>query len=456
MPLKSVLFIAAAAFIFLHTPAWGEQNFAFISAAAGPQASLTRAKPAPEDTPQAQQSVADSVPPATDTVTAPDPATSDSDTAPPRHPVPSHTESATVPTPNGADIDGEAAQESVSSDADLWDRIRSGFALQDSNSPLVARHENWYQRHPEYTERMMDRSKLYLYYIVEEVEKRGMPTEIALLPMIESAYVPTAMSRRKASGIWQFVSGTGKKYGLEQDWWYDGRRNVIQATQAALDYLQNLHMEFGSWELALAAYNCGEKKIARLLAYNKAKGLPQNYESLRKLPRETRNYIPKLIAIRNIVNNPEAYGLTLDEIPNEPYFTTVSAPSHIDVQLAARLADMPLDEFVSLNPAHIRPVIKGDSVPLLLPVDKADTFTENLENRDKPLTSWEIYRAAKGEWLYKIAQRFGMSLERLKKVNGIRPHSKITSAGQLLLVPANSAISSGSGRKSLGSLHPLY
>jgi membrane-bound lytic murein transglycosylase D len=303
---------------------------------------------------------------------------------------------------------------------------------------------------------MMDRSKLYLYYIVEEVGKRRMPSEIALLPMIESAYVANAQSRRKASGIWQFVPGTGKKYGLEQDWWYDGRRDVIEATQAALDYLQNLYAQFGSWELALAAYNCGEKKIARLLEYNKAKGLPQNYVSLKKLPRETRNYIPKLIAIRNIVSNPEAFGLTLDEIPNEPYFTAVSAPSHIDVKLAARLADMPLDEFVSLNPAHIRPVIKGDSATLLLPVDKADTFNENLENRDTPLTSWEIYRAAKGEWLHKIAQRFGISLEQLKKVNGINLRSKITSAGQMLLVPVNSGISAGAARKSSGSLHPLY
>jgi len=302
----------------------------------------------------------------------------------------------------------------------------------------------------------MDRSKLYLYYIVEQVQKRGMPTEIALLPMIESAYVPTAVSRRKASGIWQFIPGTGKKYGLEQDWWYDGRRDVIEATQAALDYLQTLYNEFGTWELALAAYNCGEKKVARLLAYNKARGLPQDYQSLKKLPRETRNYIPKLIAIKNIVNDPKAFGLKLDEIPNEPYFTTVSAPSHIDVKVAARLADMPLDEFVSLNPAHIRPVIRGDSATLLLPVDKADTFNENLENRDKPLTSWQIYRAVRGEWLYKIAQRFGMTLERLKKVNGILPRSRVTSAGQILLVPADIEFSMRSSRKSLGSLHPLY
>jgi membrane-bound lytic murein transglycosylase D len=403
MHIKSSLLIAAAVFFSLHSPAWGDKDIAFITAA-----------PIQSNAQVAQQAAPDPEP---DSATAPDP-------------IPSAT--------------------------DLWQRIRSGYALQDLDSPLIARHESWYMRHPDYVERMMDRSKLYLYYIVAEVEKRGMPTEIALLPMIESAFIPTAQSRRKASGIWQFIPGTGKKYGLEQDWWYDGRRDVIEATQAALDYLQNLYREFGSWELALAAYNCGEKKIARLLAQNRAKGLPQDYQSLKKLPRETRNYIPKLIAIRNIVSNPAAYGLSLEEIPNAPYFASVSAPGHIDVKLAARLAEMPLEEFVSLNPAYMRPVIKGQAATLLLPVDKADTFAENLGNHDEPLVSWQMYRARKGEWLNKIAQRFGMTLERLKQVNGIRPRSKITVAGQMLLVPVISGMALDVARKPSGSLHPLF
>ncbi|MFI4923080.1 MAG: transglycosylase SLT domain-containing protein, partial [Burkholderiales bacterium] len=406
---KSALLIAATVLIFFHTPAWGEDDIALVNIKAATE-------PAKENGQETQQAATDPEP-ATDIAIAPDP---------------------------------------ISSETDLWKRIRSGFALQDLHSPLVARHESWYMRHPGYMERMTERSKLYLYYIVEEVEKRGMPTEIALLPMIESAFIPTALSRRKASGIWQFVPGTGKKYGLEQDWWYDGRRDVIDATQAALDYLQNLYSEFGSWELALAAYNCGEKKIARLLAQNRAKGLPQDYQSLKKLPRETKNYIPKLISIRNIVSNPAAYGLALDEIPNEPYFTTVSAPSHIDVKLAAQLADMPLEEFISLNPAHIRPVIKGETTTLLLPVNKADIFAENLENHDEPLVSWQIYRAAKGEWLDKIAQRFGITLVRLKQVNGILPRSKITTSGQTLLVPLNSGTALVAARKPSGSLHSLY
>jgi membrane-bound lytic murein transglycosylase D len=409
MHFKSALLIAAAVLFSFHFPAWGDGAIALVGTKAATE-------PATENVQETQQAATDPEP-TTDIAIAPDP---------------------------------------IPSETDLWKRIRTGYALQDLDSPLVARHESWYARHPDYVERMMERSKLYLYYIVEEVEKRGMPTEVALLPMIESAFIPTAQSRRKAAGIWQFIPGTGKKYGLEQDWWYDGRRDVIDATQAALDYLQTLYGEFGNWELALAAYNCGEKKIARLLAQNRAKGLPQDYQSLKKLPRETRNYIPKLIAIRNIVSNPAAYGLSLDEIPNTPYFTTVSAPSHIDVKLAAQLAEMPLEEFISLNPAYMRPVIKGETTTLLLPVNKADTFAENLENHDQPLVSWQIYRAGKSEWLDKIAQRFGISLVRLKQVNGILPRSKITIAGQTLLVPLNSGTALGAARKPSGSLHPLY
>ena len=405
MLFKSTLLIAAAVFFSFHTLAWGEEDIALVNAAPDKNHAQVAQPAAPDAEPEAN------------VATAPDP---------------------------------------IPSETDLWQRIRSGFALQDSENRLVARHESWYMRHPDYVERMLERSKLYLYYIVEEVEKRGMPTEIALLPMIESAFIPTALSRSKASGIWQFVPGTGKKYGLEQDWWYDGRRDVVEATQAALDYLQNLHDEFGNWELALAAYNCGEKKIARLLAQNRAKGLPQDYQSLKKLPRETRNYIPKLIAIRNIVSNPAAYGLSLDGIPNAPYFATVSAPSHIDVKLAAQLAEMPLEDFVSLNPAHIRPVIKGQTTTLLLPLDKVDTFTGNLENHDEPLTSWQTYIAKQGERLEKIAQHFGIPLVRLKQVNSIRPHSKITATGQMLLVPVSSSMALNSARKPSGSLHPLY
>ncbi|GAO37424.1 lytic transglycosylase [Sulfuricella sp. T08] len=317
---------------------------------------------------------------------------------------------------------------------DLWDRIRDGFTLEELDSPLVQNHVAWYTNRPDYVRRMVERSQLYLYHIVEEVEKRGMPTEVALLPMIESAFNPKAYSTSHASGIWQFIPSTGKNFGLEQNWWYDGRRDVTAATDAALDYLQKLHDMFGSWELAFAAYNWGEGSVQRAIAKNRKMGLPTDYLSL-TMPPETRNYVPKLMAVKQIVMNPEAAGLDLASIPNRPYFASVTTTQRIDVAVAARLAGMPLHDFVSLNPAYNRPVInfKG-SRTLLLPVGKADTFTSNLENYDKPLVSWQSYTPARGEKIDKVARRFSISVARLKEINSITKHNKL-SAGQTLLVP---------------------
>jgi membrane-bound lytic murein transglycosylase D len=319
--------------------------------------------------------------------------------------------------------------------ADLWERIRNGFAMQDSDSPLVREHEAWYVGRPAYVKRMVERSKRYLFYIVEEVEKRGMPTEIALLPMIESAFNPQAYSRSRASGIWQFIPSTGKNYGLEQNWWYDGRRDILAATGAALDYLQKLHDQFGSWELALAAYNAGEGNVSRAIARNQAKGLPTDYASLR-LPGETRNYVPKLIAVKRLVMQPESSNLALASIPNAPYFTQVTTSQHIDVKLAARLADMPLDEFVSLNPAHNHPVIaapKGRT--LLLPVDKAEAFNANLESYSERLVSWQSYPAKKGERLDRIAGKFGTTVAVLQNNNHVALRRNKLASNQTLLVP---------------------
>ena len=317
---------------------------------------------------------------------------------------------------------------------DLWDRIRNGFALEELDSPLVQKHVDWYADRPEYVQRMVARSQLYLYHIVEEVEKRGMPTEVALLPMIESAFNPKAYSTSHASGIWQFIPSTGKHFGLEQSWWYDGRRDVTAATDAALDYLQKLHDMFDSWELALAAYNWGEGSVQRAIAKNRKQGLPTDYLSL-TMPAETRNYLPKLMAIKQIIMNPESAGLELASVPNRPYFVSVTTTQHIDLAVAARLAGMPLHEFVSLNPAYNRPVInaKGTRV-LLLPVDKADAFTSNLEAYDKPLVSWKSYTPARGEKIDKVARRFSISVARLKEINSITKRSKLY-AGQTLLVP---------------------
>lgn len=316
----------------------------------------------------------------------------------------------------------------------LWKRIRSGFVLPELESPLVARHEAWYLNRPDYVQRMVERSRLYLYFIVDEVEKRKMPMEIALLPMIESAYNPTAYSRAHASGIWQFIPSTGKRYGLQQTWWYDGRRDVVTATRAALDYLDRLHDQFGDWQLALASYNWGENGVARAVAKNKARRKPATYQHL-QMPRETRNYLPKLQAIKNIITHPEELGFPLEEIPNQPYFTTVTTPQHMDMQVAARLAEMTEDDFRSLNPAHTRPVITSTGArTLLVPVEKAGIFTANLEGFEEPLVSWQTYTLKKNENLATVAARFGITQDRLREINGINRHVTV-GPGRSLLVP---------------------
>ena len=316
----------------------------------------------------------------------------------------------------------------------LWKRIRAGFALPELESPLVARHEAWYLNRPDYVQRMIERSRLYLYFIVDEVEKRKMPMEIALLPMIESAYNPTAYSRAHAAGIWQFIPSTGKNYGLQQTWWYDGRRDVMAATRAALDYLDRLHDQFDDWQLALAAYNWGENGVARAIAKNKARRKPTAYPYL-PMPRETRNYLPKLQAVKNIISHPEELGFPLEDIPNQPYFTTVTTPQHIDMQIAARLAEMSEDDFRSLNPAHIRPVITSNGARMLLvPVDKAGIFTANLKGYEEPLVSWQTYTLKKKESLATVAAKFGITQERLREINGVNRHVAVR-PGRSLLVP---------------------
>ncbi|TAN84555.1 MAG: LysM peptidoglycan-binding domain-containing protein, partial [Gallionella sp.] len=297
-------------------------------------------------------------------------------------------------------------------------------------------HEQWYASRPDYVARMTDRARRYLYYITSEVERRGMPSEIALLPMIESAFNPGAYSTSSASGIWQFIPSTGKDFGMQQNWWYDGRRDVVSATNGALDYLQKLHDLFGDWELALAAYNWGEGAVQRAQERNRKRGLPVNYLSL-KMPDETRNYLPKLMAVKNIVADPASFGLVLQDIPNEPYFAAVSTAKRIDVELAAQLADISMEEFAALNPAHNRPVIlQRNSDLILLPVDKVETFRANMESYDKPLVSWEAYQPKKGERLDRLAPRLGLSVEKLKSVNSLSGHSNV-STGQTLLVPVN-------------------
>ncbi len=319
---------------------------------------------------------------------------------------------------------------------DLWARIKDGYAMTNVESQYTTSHETWYASRPDYIKRMVERSQRYLFHIVEEVQKRGMPTEIALLPMIESAFNPQANSRSRASGIWQFIPSTGKSFGLKQNWWIDNRRDVTAATNAALDYLQKLHGMFGSWELALAAYNAGEGTVQRAIDRNRRQGLPTDYQSL-NLPAETKNYVPKLQAIKNIVTDPEKFGLKIGSIPNRPYFARVTTPKQIDAKLAAQLAEISYEEFTSLNPSYNRPVITstGEKHQLLLPVWAAERFADNLANYDKPLTSWQTYNAKRGERMDNIANKFGINVSQLRDVNGLSTSKKLRNS-QAMLVPA--------------------
>ncbi len=323
-------------------------------------------------------------------------------------------------------------------DTNVWQRIRTGFAMNELNSPLIKRHEKWYASHPDYMLRMSERAQHYLYYITEEVNRRGMPSEIALLPVIESAFNPGANSVARASGIWQFIPSTGKTFGMEQNWWYDGRRDVIGATNGALDYLQKLHDQFGDWELALAAYNCGENCIARAQARNRKQHKPTDFAHL-NIPRETRNYVPKLLAVKNIVSDPARYGIVLQDIPNRPYFDVVTTTKPMDVKLAAELADISMEEFLALNPGHNRPVILHDNGEvILLPVDKVATFRDNLEKNNQRLVSWRAYKTTKGETFAEVASQFDIQLDQLRAANGLSKYAT-QSNGQTLLVPAKEA-----------------
>ncbi len=335
--------------------------------------------------------------------------------------------------------DASAPEEPIAVETDdLWLRIKNGYAMPELNSSLVKRHEDWYSARPDYIKRMVERSQKYLFHIVEEVEKRNMPTEIALLPMIESAYHPQANSTSRASGIWQFVPATGKHFGLKHNWWVDNRRDITSATDAALTYLQKLYGMFGSWDLALAAYNAGEGTIGRAIERNRKLGLPTDYDSL-DIPEETKNYVPKLQAIKNLMSDPEKYGLKVKTIANTAYFTKVSAPAQIDAHLAAKLAEISDEEFLALNPSSKRPVLtgNGEKHEILLPILAAETFKENLATYDKPLVSWRIYVAKRGEKLRNIASKFGMKISQLRSVNNLPDQNKIKKSTSMLVPNGN-------------------
>jgi len=322
----------------------------------------------------------------------------------------------------------------LSAPSDLWDRIRRGFAMPNISGDRVDKWQEWYLSHPDYLERMADRSRLYIFHVVEELELRGMPTELALLPYIESAFNPLAVSSARAAGIWQFMPATGNTYELRQNMLRDDRRDVIASTRAALDYLQKLHDEFGDWQLALAAYNWGEGNVERAIEKNRAAGKPTDYESL-TMPAETRNYLPKLQAVKNIIAHPETFGVELPMIENHPFFDVVNITQDIDVSMAAQLAQVRLQDFKALNPSLRKPVIFAAGTPqILLPWDNVAIFKQNLSKQPPgTLATWITWVAPTTLTPAQAAQQVGMSEADLRAINDI-PHGMRVKAGSTLLV----------------------
>jgi len=325
-------------------------------------------------------------------------------------------------------------------DPDLWARIRSGYAIPDIDNALVAKHIQWYASRPDYLTRTSSRASLYLYHVVQELEKRGMPTELALLPVIESAFNPQALSNADAAGIWQFVPGTGRDFNLKQNMFKDERRGVLASTDAALTYLQRLYTMFGDWQLALAAYNWGEGNVQKAIQKNRALGKPTDFESLSELmPAETRNYVPKLQAVKNIIANPAQYGVVLPTIDNTPYFVAVDKTSDIDLAVAAQLAEMSVDEFKALNPQFKKPVITGESTKILLPKENAEKFNLNLAQWGRALSSWTTHKITSArESIASLAAKLGTTPEVIRQANNIPPQMRLK-AGSTILVPKTSA-----------------
>ncbi len=328
----------------------------------------------------------------------------------------------------------------LSEDLSIWSRINSGYKMKQKPSRRIRNFEKWYSKRPEYVERMLERSEKYLFYVTNEVQKRNMPMEIALLPMIESAYNPVATSRKKAAGMWQFIPSTGRIYGLKQNWWIDDRRNVIESTNAALNYLEKLYKDFGTWELALASYNAGEGRISRAIKRNKKNKRSRDYYNLR-IPRETKNYVPKLFAIKNIISNPKKYGFTLPEIKNKSYFETVTVKKNIDTQLIARLAEISIEEFQLLNPQYKRPVINVTNMAekINLPYQNIHIFNYNFHGYNKPLSNWTPYKPKRKESVAQVAKKFGIDRKILIQVNRLE-RRKSFRRNSTILIPNKDAI----------------
>lgn len=320
---------------------------------------------------------------------------------------------------------------------DVWARIRNGFGIPDLDNQLVKSQTDWYSARPDYIQRTTTRASLYLFHVVQELEKRNMPTELALLPFIESAFNPQALSSAKAAGMWQFIPSTGRDFNLKQSAFKDDRRDVLASTDAALTYLQKLYGMFGDWQLALAAYNWGEGSVQRAVNKNRAAGLPIDFNSLmRHMPAETQNYVPKLQAVKNIIAFPASYGIALPKVDNQPYFVTIGKTRDIDIKVAAQLAELSVDEFKALNPQFNRPVITGSSnTQILLPQSNAQKFKDNLAKWRHALSSWTSHTVTGArERIEHIAARFNTTPQVIREVNHIPP-KMVLKAGSTILVP---------------------
>ncbi|ERP95235.1 lytic transglycosylase [Marinobacter sp. ES-1] len=334
--------------------------------------------------------------------------------------------------------DPKTRADASTSTQDLWDRMRAGFAMDHSvDNPRVQAQLDWYARHPSYIKRVVERGSRYLHHIVEETEARGLPTEMALLPIVESAFDPFAYSHGRAAGLWQFIPSTGKYFGLTQSWWHDDRRDVLEATDAALTYLDRLAKRFdGDYTLALAAYNAGGGTVSSAMRRNRNAGKPTDYWSL-SLPKETSHYVPKLIALAKIFDNPEAYGVELPKLDDEPYFEVVETGSQLDLAQAAELAGVDIDEIYLLNPSYNRWATNPDGPHrLLVPRQNAEGFRQALANFPKEQrVSWQNYKVQKGDNLNSIARKFGTTTSVVRQVNKL--DSDLIRVGQGLLIPSS-------------------
>ncbi|HTT06079.1 MAG TPA: LysM peptidoglycan-binding domain-containing protein [Steroidobacteraceae bacterium] len=349
-------------------------------------------------------------------------------------------DAASVDALNGPAADGPAPDSIVTAKPDgLFDRIRDGFMLQDVDEPAIDSQVNWFANHPDFLQRTWSRASLWLYYIVGQLEQRNMPRELALLPVIESAFEPYAYSRARAAGLWQFISDTGRRFGLKQDYWYDGRRDPIEATRAALDYLQALHDEFnGDWLLAIAAYNCGELTVMRAVERNERRGLPTDFWHL-KLPTETRGYVPELLAMRRIVATPARYGLTLEGLPDEPYFVQVDTGGQIALKVVAQIANISVDDIYELNPAYQR--WATDPTPpyrLLVPADAAEGLQQTLAQLT-PDQRMDVdhYTVRRHDTVASIARRYGTTPEVIRELNDLSPSDRPVIDAQLRVPSRN-------------------